>query len=55
MVRAYSPASSARRPNAALLYQPALPVLFSDGALSKETPSVPEPHPKAEVIRDASP
>jgi len=29
--------------------------LVSDGVFSKETPSVPEPHPKAEVIRDASP
>ena len=38
-----------------LLYQPALPGLLSDGALSKETPSVPEPHPKAAVIREASP
>jgi len=38
-----------------LLYQPALPVFFSDGAFSKETPSVAEPHPKADVIRDASP
>ena len=55
MLLAYKPSALAADSNAALLYQPALPGLFSEGGLSKNTPKVSALPAKAGTIREASP